>query len=228
MNTIVTIAAGLTALAAAAPATAQERDTGAYAALGGTYSMMPDVDSFIDNAPLPGQQVHVVNVMDDSLGFWAALGHDFGRVRAEAQVGYVANEGDLSVAVEPFPGRELDQQIEQHELRAMANAYVDLLDGSVAPYLGAGAGLVRVHNSVFGPRLPFPDEDPLQLIDDNDTRFAFQLMAGIDVAVGNRVGLVAQYRYLDAGTVDGVDSRDERFTREHRSDNIDLGLRLRF
>jgi opacity protein-like surface antigen len=110
----------------------------------------------------------------------------------------------------------------------MVNAYVDLTRGAVRPYLGVGGGAADVHVSTFAAPARAPMAPPSQLIDDGETDFAYQLMAGLAVSVSPRLALTAQYRWFDAGTVVGRDSRGERMTRDIAGHNVDVGFRFSF
>lgn len=110
----------------------------------------------------------------------------------------------------------------------MVNGYIDFGHGAIRPYLGAGAGIVRTKVDFFAPRAPFPAEAPRQLIDDSDSHFAYQLIAGAALRVTPRWQLTAQYRWLDAGSIHPYDARNERTTNTYRGHHIDAGVRLSF
>jgi OOP family OmpA-OmpF porin len=214
--------------AAACPVAASAQDaSGWYVSGAGSITMLNGTDGTIANAPAPGITVRTQNEFETGFGAQVAVGRDFGRFRLEAELGYTQDHQNHYVAVAPPTGR-IPAYVDQNAARAMLNGYVDLTDGTVQPFLGAGAGVVRIHHRFFAPRAPFPTEAPRELINDNDTRFAYQLMAGLGIRVAPTVMLTAQYRWLDAGRFHGLDSRGERFERDHRGHNLDLGVRLRF
>jgi len=219
---------GCLVLLAAVPTTAQAQDRqGWYVAGAGTISMLNSTDGTIANAPAPGITVRTENDFDTGWGVQAAVGHDFGRFRAEAEFGFTRNEQDDYVAIAPPTGR-LPADVQEDSVRGMLNAYVDITDGRVQPYVGAGIGFTRIDLVFNGPRAPFPTEAFRELINDSDNRFAYQLIGGVAFALSDRVALTAQYRWFDAGTIRGVDSRNELFTRDHAGHNVDLGVRFGF
>jgi opacity protein-like surface antigen len=98
----------------------------------------------------------------------------------------------------------------------------------VRPYLGAGIGTADAHVTTFAAPARAPNAPPSQLIDDSETDFAWQLIAGAAISVAPRLSLTAQYRWFDAGTVVGADSRGQRMTRGIAGHNVDVGLRFSF
>jgi opacity protein-like surface antigen len=76
---------------------------------------------------------------------------------------------------------------------------------------------------------PFgPPTAPVQLIDDDVYGFAWQMMAGLAVPISGSLALTAQYRYFDAGTIHGHDTRGQPFTIGINGNNIDVGVRYVF
>lgn len=200
---------------------------GWYVAGGLTRSFLNDAEQSIFNAPRPGSRVVLTNDVEDGWGGQIAVGRSFGRFRAEVELGHTENDSDRYKVTEPFTAI-VPQEGKQDATRVMGNLYFDLMDGPVHPYVGAGIGVAEIDVRVFGPRAPFPAEPPRELIDDSDRRFAYQLMAGASFWVRPTIALTGQYRWLDAGTLEGKDSRGERFIREHHGHNIDVGVRVRF
>ena len=107
-------------------------------------------------------------------------------------------------------------------LSAIINGLYDFkLEGPLTPYLGLGIGVARINydgvTPVGGSR-----------IDDSDTVFAYQGIAGVSYDLGDDMALTADYRYfrtLDPGfRTDGGTSVDSEFG-EHR---IMVGLRWNF
>jgi len=98
----------------------------------------------------------------------------------------------------------------------MVSALRDFKVGrALRPYVGVGAGLATVdlrfsEASVNGLFVQRPRRD---VVNDKDTAFAFQLIAGITVPVTSWLDLAADYRYLKAPSVDlsEVDGSDLSF-----------------
>lgn len=213
-------------MAAVAPAHAQDKQ-GWYVAGAATGSFLDKPRQTVANAPMPGSTLSVTNNVDAGLGWQAEFGRAFHRFRIEAEIGRTEND-PYSYTVTSPGSATLPQTGEFAAMRYMANGYFDFLDGPVRPYVGAGAGVARAHVVTIGPRAPFPTETPRTLIDDSGSNFAWQLMAGVSLPIARRLALTVQYRWFDAGTIDGHDARGERFTERMSGHNADVGLRFTF
>ncbi|HZC37312.1 MAG TPA: outer membrane beta-barrel protein [Sphingomicrobium sp.] len=220
------IALGVTL--AAAPAQAQEPE-GWYIGAAATGSFLNAPRQTVANAPMPGSTLRATNNVDTGLGWQAEFGRAFHRFRIEAEIGRTENDPHSYTVTSPASlANTIPQTGEFAAMRYMANGYFDFLDGPVRPYIGAGAGIARVHVVTIAPRAPFPTEPPRTLIDDSGSHFAWQLMAGASLRVARRLALTAQYRWFDAGTIAGHDTRGQRFTEKMSGHNIDVGLRFTF
>lgn len=203
------------------------QDGGWYAAVAGAAVFLEDTDGTIANAGAPGFTVRTKNDFETGYGVHAALGRRFGRVRVEGELGYTRSEQDRYVSIAP-PTGTIPANVRQSAKRLMLNGYVDLNDGPLQPYVGAGVGAVELSLKFVAPRAPFPTEAPRELINDSDSRVAYQLMAGVAHPIGERLKLTAQYRWFDAGTMEARDTRGEAITRDHSGHHFDVGLRYAF
>lgn len=204
-----------------------ENGDGWYTSAALTISQLQDTDGTIANAPMPGITVQTENGFESGFGGLMAIGRDFGKFRLEVEGGYIRDTQNEYTAVFPPTGR-IVADVKQETLRVMANGYVDISDGPIQPFVGAGLGLAKVDLLFVGPRAPFPSEAPRTLIDDSDSRLAYQLMAGLAVPVSNKLAITLQYRWFDAGTIKLLDTRNEQATRNIAGHHLDAGLRLRF
>jgi opacity protein-like surface antigen len=221
-------AAVMGAALSAAPAQAQAQQ-GWYLAGGATASFLNDPHQTVANAPMPGSTLSVVNNVDTGFGWHLEFGRAFRHFRLEAEIGRTKNDPHSYTVISPASlANTIRQKGEFAAMRYTANGYFDFLDGPVRPYVGAGAGVARVHVVTIAPRAPFPTETPLTLIDDSVSHFVWQVMAGVSVPVARQLAVTAQYRWSDAGTVRGQDMRGQRFTETMRGHNIDVGLRFTF
>lgn len=212
----------------ATPAASQEAPKGWYIQGGATASILEDSPGTVSNVPAPGNPgatLVLTNEVETGWGGQVALGYDFGRFRVEGEAGYTQNGSDRYRVSSPFTA-VIPQDGTNEVLRFMGNGYFDITQGSVKPYVGAGIGVARVHVVTVAATVREPT--PTRLIDDRDTVFAYQLMGGVAVGLTPRVRVFGQYRWLDAGTINGRDARGERFTRGISGHNIDLGLRFAF
>jgi len=213
---------------AAAPASAVAADHW-YVAGAVTGSDLNKPHQTIANAPTPGATLHVTNDVDFGWGGQVAVGRSFGPVRLEAELGRTENKSKAYSATSPIQ-ITLPQDGKNNVTRYMANAYYDLPQGSLplSFYLGAGVGAADAHVTTFAAPARAPAAPPSQLLDIRRTVFAYQLMAGVSHDLTPHLAVTAQYRWFDANTVKGHDSRGERATRRLAGSNFDVGLRYAF
>ncbi|MGH6785317.1 MAG: outer membrane protein [Novosphingobium sp.] len=221
------LAGSLSAFAGAASAQTTDKEKGVYIAAAFSVTTTDTVSRTIPNVPAPGVDLTIVNPFNTGYGGAVAAGYDFGRARIEGEFGYTDNGVDrYIVPAGPFAGT-LPLDGGRTVRRYMANAYFDLTEGPVRPYIGVGAGAAAIHMRTVGPRAFAPTEPPRTLTDVKDTRFAYQLIGGLSVSTGKRVTVSAQYRWLDAGSIRGSDTAGVPFVSKHRGHNVDIGLRVR-
>jgi len=212
-----------TALCLADPAHADER--GWYVAFGASITSLEDTSGTIANAPMPGSTVRTENPFENGYAIDLAAGRRLGDFRVEVEIGYAEDTQDSYTALVP-PTGEINADVTQTTLKGMINGYYDFTFRGARPYVGAGVGAAMIDLEFIAPRAPFPNEAPLRLIDDGDTRFAYQLMAGVSFPVSERVSLGIGYRWFDAGTLEVQDLRNEAVTRDHKGHA--LGARVSF
>ena len=149
--------------------------------------------------------------VDHDLGFDAdlILGYDLGMVRLEGELAYKRAHHDKyeieDDALGPFPGggdepifpgASIDGDGRTSITSGMINALFDLGgDDGIGFYAGAGAGIARVSTTID------------QLGDGKyhlkDTKFAWQLIAGVRVPVSDRLDAGLKYRYFNVNNVEG-------------------------
>ena len=106
---------------------------------------------------------------------------------------------------------------------AMVNGYFDLRTNLiVVPYVGAGFGALHVrldHNAAGGA---------VVAIDDDDTVFAYQVMAGFTYNMGDNLGIGLDYRFMESDRfrVDNVASGT--FTGRYNMHSVMLMVTLGF
>lgn len=141
---------------------------------------------------------------DQDIG-WAALigiGHGYGNgFRTEFEIGYRRN------AVDSISGTEASGDMAAWSF--MANVLYDVpVAARVRPFLGAGLGVARVSANGISPVSS-------SRIDDTDTAFAWQAIAGLAYPVTDRTEATLSYRYFsvpDAGwRTDAGASVDSRY-----------------
>ncbi len=201
-----------------------------YVSGAATVSMLDDPDSIIHNAPTPGATLYITDVLENTgWGGQAAIGYRFGPVRLEAEIGRTDTDAKRYVVTAPI-SNDLPQTGGDTVTRFMANAYFDVpLRGTgLRPYIGGGIGDATVHVTTKASKPFGPPTAPVQLIDDHVHGFAWQAIAGVAVPLSARLALTAQYRYFDAGTLHGEDTRGEDFQTKIHGHNVDLGVRFSF
>jgi len=144
-------------------------------------------------------------------GYDAALvaGYDFGMFRLEAEGGYkhagldrfqfsgaavtALNDYGLDVGDGNFPIDDTNVRV----LSGMINGLVDFNFGApgFGGFVGAGVGIADVRYSFAGEG-------------SGDTKFAWQLLAGIRTPVSNNIDLGLKYRYFQTGTLKFSESGD--------------------
>ena len=167
------------------------------------------------------------------------IGYDFGPFRAEFEVAYKdANLNSVQqlqggVPLIGFNGLAQNQPVGKYEaadgnsrvLSFMLNGMFDFggKDGDIGGFIGGGVGVARVKYSDLQFR-----KFGAAFIDDSDTGFAYQALAGIRKAITEHVDLSLKYRFFTADsvrtfTLNGLQT-DSRF----RSHSLLVGLTYNF
>lgn len=147
----------------------------------------------------------------------------YGGVRVEAEIAYRANDVDVhKTGGASLAGSDGDVT----SLSGMVNVMHDFLPGSdFRPYVGVGLGVAQVSYNDFGVTA-IPD-----VLDDEDTVFAYQAIVGASYALSPTLALTGDYRYfatddpevtLSAGA--GGNTTDA----EYDSHTLMVGLRYSF
>jgi len=190
------IALALSTTVLAGPALA--RDGAWY--VGGDFGAMivEDIDlEFVGTTP-----ARVVTV-DHDYGYDGALfvGYDFGAFRLEAEVSYKSaelEEYDTNFSLPGFaagfsPGRRPAGGGETNVLSGMINAMLDFGDDDgISGFVGGGAGIARVD---FSELRAFANQG--NFLDDSDTRFAWQAIAGVRAALTPNIDVTLRYRFFN-------------------------------
>ena len=153
---------------------------------------------------------------DTGFGLNGAVGYRLGNgFRVEAELAYFDNDVDLhnglTAGANALDGEDAgvlttgsanvgatvgsviaDGRGSTSILAPMLNAYYDFnLDSPLKPYLGGGVGWAMT-DVEFNP-------SGVDIADDDDDSFAWQLKGGLTFDVSNRVELFAEYRYFNGG-----------------------------
>jgi outer membrane protein OmpA-like peptidoglycan-associated protein len=196
------------ALAATAPFAADAADRGFYlgAGLGANWTRDTDVTGT------------GTNVSADFDAGWAgalSAGWAYGNgVRSEIEFGYRSNDVDSLSGAAAGTG-------DASSWRGMVNLYYDFkTETPFTPYLGVGIGAARVSldaNPVGASRL-----------DDSDTAFAYQGIAGAAYRLNENAQIFADYRYFATTSLDFTTAAGTAVDADYDNHTLMVGLRFGF
>jgi outer membrane protein OmpA-like peptidoglycan-associated protein/opacity protein-like surface antigen len=145
--------------------------------------------------------------------FGGIVGYDFGFIRLEAEGSYrdadlktiqvlgapgVATVGTASTITGTYPAGG-DASV----LSFMVNAMADFgPDDGLQGFVGGGVGVARTKFNGSTIQLSGPG-----FIDDSDSGFAWQLLAGVRAPLTDNIDVGLKYRYFNTSNLDLVDSR---------------------
>jgi outer membrane protein OmpA-like peptidoglycan-associated protein len=207
----------------------QATPDGIYARVEGGWSHVPGLTGTAPNT-LFGPQSFSVNNGEGEIG-GGAVGYKWGPFRGELNIDYSQqNLQTLNTSVPFFSGLPLTGHVSN--LAFMANAYYDIATGTrFTPYVGFGVGAARLSMSNVSASTGFGS---LALVNDTDTVFAYQPIAGVHYAISPRIELGLEYRYV--GTTDANFAvaqptnafAGSSFKEQYQSHNVLLSLTWHF
>ncbi len=89
------------------------------------------------------------------------------------------------------------------------------------PYIGAGAGLARVNADSIGTTLA-------TTVDDDDTVFAYQAIAGVEYAIHPNLFAGVDYRYFRTGDTEFTSAAATQIDGDYENHTVTVGLRYLF
>jgi outer membrane protein OmpA-like peptidoglycan-associated protein/opacity protein-like surface antigen len=206
------------------------RDDAWYVGVEGGAMLVEDVDFDIGTTADAGGASY-----DAGWDVDATIGYDFGAFRAEAEVGYrqanvngyqstlttpalAAGGGARNVA----PGVFNYAGGTTSALSFMVNGMLDFGDDDgITGFVGGGAGVARIDTNIgLNTRSDF--------IDDSDTVFAWQAIAGVRAPLTDSIDVTLKYRFFNAPDVNFIDSTGRNFNSRFRSHSILGGLTFNF
>ena len=148
------------------------------------------------------------------------VGYDFGAFRLEAEVAYKENDLDTITnstrigTPNSIAAGTRTAQGEVIALSAMVNGMLDFGDDDgVQGFIGGGAGIARVKTeAAFFSNLGF--------IDDSDTKFAYQVIAGIRAPVSRGLDVGIKYRFFNVDDIRGVNINNNTTEARYRSHSL--------
>jgi outer membrane protein OmpA-like peptidoglycan-associated protein len=212
------IAMALASTAIASPALA--RDKSWYIGAEGGAMVVEDITFNLTRGTGPTAAPGTATV-DHDYGYdvGGLVGYDFGVFRLEAEVAYKkadleAYESTLGVPVSAGGTalanvRYTNAGGSSSALSFMVNGLLDFGDeDGISGYIGGGAGVARVKFSNYSINPGF------DFLDDSDTRFAWQGIAGVRAPLTDNIDVGLKYRFFNASrlrvvgtTGDAVDGR---------------------
>lgn len=207
----------LAAIAAASPAWAQK--SGWYLGGEGGWTALGNQEGHLPPRVFP-------QTFDNGYALGVRAGYRFGPWRVEEEFRHQSNSLN-HFARHPAEGERGADML-------MTNAIYDLDIGlPVSPHLGAGIGLVALHDEAQVAVLGIPSVD-----DDTEWAFGYQAIAGLSYAIAPEVSADLDYRYMATTTphfttapgliVDGVFTGDKRFASAYGIQQVLLSLTWHF
>ncbi len=189
-----------------------------YIGVQGSIPFLEETDVTANNASLGDLDFDSGYGIGASLGYKPRTGNAIvDQMRFEGEYYFRSNDFD-ELNSQTGASAQLPGDINSQSF--MVNTYYDFATGTtISPYIGGGLGVTEIE--IDAPTLALEDED---------TVFAYQLMAGISWAPKSLLNteLNLGYRYLDASdpsfTTDAGATVDHQY--EHHS--IEAGARFRF
>lgn len=222
----VTLALASTALATPALA----RDNAWYVGVEGGAMIVEDISFDIGTSTAAG-------TVDHNYGWdvGGVIGYDLGGFRIEADVSYrrASVDGYRSTVTTPaylasgtisnFPAGNYDYAGgSSSALSFMVNGLLDFgEDDGIQGFIGGGVGVSRVKaDYALNTRGSF--------LDDSDTVFAWQVLAGLRQPISDNVDVTLKYRFFNADNVKLVDVTGRNFDGRFRSHSILGGVTFNF
>lgn len=145
-----------------------------------------------------------------------AVGHGYKNgIRTELELGLRKNDVE---SISGGGGANGDVQ----SWSLMGNVLYDFnVSGSFTPYIGAGLGIAKLDVDGASPSTGVT-------INDDDTAFAWQGMAGVAYHVNDRIRLTLGYRYFSVPDADFNSSAGTRFESDYSSHDVLFGFRYKF
>jgi OmpA-OmpF porin, OOP family len=151
------------------------------------------------------------------------VGYDFGGFRLESEVAYkktdpkgiITSGTFIGGGTLPAMGNISDTAGDLSALSFMVNGLLDFgADDGIQGFVGAGAGVARVKlsNSI--------DQSVGNWVNDSDTGFAWQALAGIRAPLSDNWDVGLKYRYFNAGKVNLVDNIGRNIRTDMRSHSL--------
>ena len=176
-------------------------------------------------------------IVDHEYGYDGALfvGYDLGAFRLEAEVAYKRADIDglattIALPGSAGPGLPVAQTFSDAgggnttALSFMINGLLDFGDDDgVSGFVGGGVGIARVN---FNNQRRFSNQGAF--LDDSDSRFAWQVVAGVRQAISDGVDVTLRYRFFNVADIETVGFNGADFSTRLRTHSLLGGLTFNF
>jgi OmpA-OmpF porin, OOP family len=217
----VTLALATTALSTPALA----RDDAWYVGVEGGAMLVEDIHFDVGTSKDAVTQNNHVGYDVDGV-----VGYDFGPFRAEAEVGYRRSRVDSArttmllasgVGLVAPAGNYEEASGNTSALSFMVNGLLDFgEDTGIQGFVGGGVGVARIKD-----RLRVGAADT---VDDSDTVFAWQAIAGVRAPVTKSIDVSLKYRFFNASNVKLNDIGGNQWEGRYRSHSLLAGVTFNF
>jgi len=154
-------------------------------------------------------------------------GYDFGFLRLEGELSYRNSALDTVTFADGTRFRNIDGDL--GALAGMFNVFFDMHNPSrVTPYVGAGIGFAALHLSDTSGVTSTSPGRTLLYDESDDTVFAYQIGAGMDIAINNRYSLDIGYRYFKTDKAELESDFNTINELELESHNVLIGFKFKF
>lgn len=166
---------------------------------------------------------------DPGISVGGTGGYDFGYVRLEGEMSY--KHAEISSVTDRDTG---DTYGSMHgsvgAFAVMGNGFFDFHNPSpITPYIGGGVGFATLHLSDTSGILRGGTGGRTSLYDaDDDTVFAYQAGAGLEIAINRRFSLDLGYRYFGTSKARFNEGSSRETSMKFESHNAIAGVRFKF
>ncbi|MXO75608.1 OmpA family protein [Altererythrobacter aerius] len=212
------IGLAMASTAIASPALA--RDGAWYVELDGGPMIVEDIEF-----DLPGASNAVSVDHKKGFDFGGVVGYDFGFLRLEAEGSYreadidqlnVGTAGVITSGNRIARGVTANADGDSSVLSFMINALADFgPDDGLQGFVGGGAGVARTKFDGVSIDRSGPD-----WLDDSDSGFAWQILAGVRAPLTDNIDVGLKYRFFNTAELDMVDSSGRDVNAKWRSHSL--------
>jgi outer membrane protein OmpA-like peptidoglycan-associated protein/opacity protein-like surface antigen len=173
--------------------------------------------------------------LDHDYGYDGGLfvGYDLGGFRIEGEVAYKKADIKGFETTIALPGQNSATfakngaaQGDVSALSFMLNAMLDFGDDDgITGFVGGGAGMARVN--MDGPLLFSTGTSPVA-VDDSDSRFAWQAIAGVRQAISDNIDITVKYRFFNVDNLRMIAFNGQQTNARLRTHSLMGGLTFNF